>query len=101
MAKLSSIQKNLKRIRMAKRDAEKRDTLKAIIMNKSIPIAERFDAALKLAKLQRNGASTRIRNRCELTGRSRGYYRKFKLSRICVRTLANEGKLPGVVKASW
>ncbi|WP_039455053.1 30S ribosomal protein S14 [Candidatus Jidaibacter acanthamoebae] len=101
MAKLSSIQKNLKRMKMAKRDASKRQALKAIVMDKSLPIAERFEATLKFAKLQRNGAPTRIRNRCELTGRSRGYYRKFKLSRICIRALANEGKLPGVVKASW
>lgn len=101
MAKLSSVQKNLKRMRMAKRDAEKRKALKAVVMNKTLPISERFQATLTLAKLQRNGAPTRIRNRCELTGRSRGYYRKFKLSRICIRALANEGKLPGVVKASW
>jgi small subunit ribosomal protein S14 len=101
MAKLSSVQKNLKRKRMVKRDFEKRLKLKAIVMNKTLTLDERFQATLTLAKLQRNGAPSRVRNRCELTGRSRGYYRKFKLSRICIRALANEGKLPGVIKASW
>jgi len=101
MAKLSSVQKNKRRQRMSKRDEQKRKALKVLVMNKSLPIEERFQATLKLAKLPRNGIKNRIRNRCELTGRARGFYRKFKLSRICIRTLASEGKLPGVIKASW
>lgn len=101
MAKISSIQKNNKRRKLSARDYTKRAALKSIIMNKSTSIEERVDASIKLAKLPRNGAANRVRNRCELTGRSRGYYRKFKLSRICIRTLASEGKLPGVLKASW
>lgn len=101
MAKLSSINKNNKRKKMSERDFLKRDALKKVVMNKQLSLEERFNAVLKLASLPRNGASVRVRNRCELTGRSRGYLRKFKLSRICVRTLANDGKLPGVKKASW
>lgn len=101
MAKKSSIEKNNRRKRMSARDAVKRQALKDIVMNKETSIEERFDATLKLAKLPRNGAKIRIRNRCELSGRSRGYYRKFKLSRIWLRTLAGSGELPGVTKGSW
>ena len=101
MAKQSAIQKNLKRISMVKRDKEKRAKLKDIIMNKNLSLDERFEAQQKLAALPRNGSKIRIRNRCQLTGRPRGFYRKFKLSRICLRSLAAEGQLPGVVKSSW
>jgi small subunit ribosomal protein S14 len=101
MAKLSSIEKNNRRKRMVARFAAKRAELKATIMNKELPLEERFQAQLKIAGLPRNGAKTRVRNRCELTGRSRGFYRKFKMSRICLRLLAGNGLLPGVIKASW
>ena len=101
MAKLSSINKNKSRIRKSASDYEKRQNLKSTIMDKSVPLAERFKATIKLASFRRNGAKSRIRNRCELTGRARGYYRKFKLSRICLRNLAGGGSLPGVIKASW
>jgi small subunit ribosomal protein S14 len=101
MAKLSSVEKNNRRVRMSARFAAKRTALKAIIMNKELPLEERFSAQLKLSKLPRNGAKTRVRNRCQLTGRARGFYRKFKMSRICLRLLAGNGLLPGVIKASW
>ena len=101
MAKTSSVEKNNRRKRMVLRDSSKRSSLKSIVMNKSLPIEERFSATLKLAKLPRNGAKVRVRNRCELSGRSRGFYRKFKLSRIWLRILAGSGQLPGVIKASW
>lgn len=101
MAKTSSVEKNNRRKRMVLRDASKRKLLKDVVMNKSLPIEERFAATLKLAKLPRNGAKIRVRNRCELSGRSRGFYRKFKLSRIWLRILAGSAQLPGVIKASW
>jgi small subunit ribosomal protein S14 len=101
MAKLSSIQKNLKRKRISTRLREKRQQLKAIIMNKNVPLEERFEAQMKLNKMPRDSSVCRVRNRCELTGRPRGFYRKFKMSRICLRSLANMGMLPGVVKGSW
>jgi len=101
MAKKSSIEKNKRRIQMSEKDLNKRSQLKDLIMNKSTPIDERFQAQLKLSKLRRNGARTRVRNRCELTGRSRGVYRKFGLSRIKIRELSMTGDLPGVVKSSW
>lgn len=101
MAKTSSIEKNNRRTRMSERDLSKRLNLKEIIMNKDLPLEERFKAQLKLSSMPRNGARTRVRNRCLLTGRSRGYYRKFKLSRISLRLLAGNAMLPGVVKASW
>lgn len=101
MAKVSSIQKNNKRKRMAEQQAPKRAALKAIVMNKELPFEERLEAQMKLAELPRNGAKNRIRNRCELTGRARGNYRKFKLSRIKVRELGSFGRLPGLTKASW
>ena len=86
---------------MAKRDQSKRGTLKAIVMDRTLPVEDRFNASLKLAQLPRNGAPVRVRLRCELTGRSRGNYRKFKLCRIKLRELANSGQIPGMVKASW
>lgn len=101
MSKLSSIEKNNRRARMIKRDAPKRAALKAVVQDKERPIEERFEATLKLAELPRNGAAVRWRLRCELTGRARGNYRKFKLSRNQLRELANQGQIPGVVKASW
>ena len=86
---------------MADSHAKKREELKAIIYNKSLPLEERFQAQLRIAAMPRNSSKTRIRNRCELTGRGRGVYRKFRLSRICLRELASSGMLPGVTKASW
>ncbi len=101
MAKKSAVEKNNRRRRMAARDAEKRAALKEIARNTDLAPEERFRAQLKLAKLPRNGSRVRVRNRCELTGRPRGYYRKFQLSRIALRELASSGELPGVTKASW
>ena len=101
MAKTSSIQKNLKRIRLVNKFLKKREELKKIIKNKKLPLEERFNAQLKLAKLPRNSAKIRIRNRCEMTGRPRGVYRKFKISRIAFRELASKGMIPGVTKSSW
>ncbi len=101
MAKTSAVERNDKRKRMVAKFASKRAALKAIAMNRETPIEERFDAQLKLAKLPRNGAKNRIRNRCELTGRPRSFYRKFKLSRIAVRQLASIGQIPGMIKSSW
>ena len=101
MAKTSSIQRNLKRIRLSKKFSKKRENLKKIIKNKKLPLKERFEAQLKLAKLPRNSAKIRIRNRCEITGRPHGVYRKLKISRIALRDLASKGKIPGMVKSSW
>ncbi|SRR5690606_516954 len=101
MAKTSAIERNKKRERMAKQYAERRAALKAIIQDKSAPPEERFAAQLKLAELPRNSSPVRIRNRCDLSGRPRGYYRKFRLSRIALRELASEGQIPGMVKSSW
>jgi small subunit ribosomal protein S14 len=101
MAKTSSVEKNKRRIKMAKQYAVKRAKLKAMAVDDKLSPEERFAARLKLAKLPRNSAPTRIRNRCELTGRPRGVYRKFKLSRLALRQLASLGGLPGVVKSSW
>ena len=101
MAKTSSIQKNLKRIRLAKRFNAKRNALKKIIKNKNLTLKERFDAQLKLAKLPRNSSKTRIRNRCQITGRPHGVYRKLKISRIALRQLGLQGKIPGMIKSSW
>jgi small subunit ribosomal protein S14 len=101
MAKKSSVEKNKKRERMAKQYAARRERLKAIADNESLPMEERFTARLKLAELPRNSSKVRIRNRCELTGRPRSVYRKFKLSRIALRELASTGQIPGMVKASW
>ena len=101
MAKKSSIEKNKRRILMSEKDIAKRLKLKELIMNKKTPIDERFQAQLKLAKLRRNGARSRIRNRCELTGRPRGYHKRVRLSRIALRELASKGQIPGMNKSSW
>jgi small subunit ribosomal protein S14 len=101
MAKTSSIEKNKRREKMTKRDAGKRAGLKAIIMDRDASEEDRFAAQLKLAAMPRNGAKIRIRNRCEMTGRSRAVYRRFKLSRIALRKMASEGMIPGVTKSSW
>ncbi|MCF8474250.1 MAG: 30S ribosomal protein S14 [Emcibacter sp.] len=101
MAKTSSIEKNMKRERMVVKFAAKRVALKKAAVNPELSFEEQYMARLKLAKLPRNGAATRLRNRCQVTGRPRGYYRKFKMSRISFRDLASTGYLPGVVKSSW
>ncbi len=101
MAKTSSIERNLKRIRLSKKYLKKREELKKIIKNKKLPLEERFKAQLKLAKLPRNSARTRVRNRCEITGRPHGVYRKLRISRIALRELALSGKIPGMTKSSW
>ena len=101
MAKTSSIQRNLKRIKLVAKFKKKREELKKIIKNKKLPLDERFTAQLKLAKLPRNSAKTRIRNRCEITGRPHGVYRKLRISRIALRKLASDGKIPGMTKSSW
>ena len=101
MAKTSSIQRNLKRIRLVKKFLKKREILKKIIKNKKLPLEERFAAQLKLAKIPRNSSKVRIRNRCEITGRPHGVYRKLKISRIALRDLASKGKIPGMTKSSW
>jgi small subunit ribosomal protein S14 len=101
MAKKSSIEKNKARTKLTAQQAAKRARLKAIATDKSAPMEERFAANLKLAEMPRNGAKIRIRNRCELTGRPRGVYRKFKLSRIALRDLGTSGQIPGIVKSSW
>ena len=101
MAKTSAIERNLKRIRLVKKFEKKRQSLKKIINNKKLPLNERFNAQLKLAKLPRNSAKTRIRNRCEITGRPHGVYRKLKISRIALRELASKGVIPGMTKSSW
>ena len=101
MAKTSQDNRNKKRERLAARDKGKRGMLKATIMDRTLPVEDRFEASVKLAQLPRNGAKVRVRLRCELTGRARGNYRKFKLCRIAFRDLASQGQIPGVVKASW
>jgi small subunit ribosomal protein S14 len=101
MAKTSSVEKNKRRRKMAKRFSGRRARLKAIVMDKTKPMEERFEASLKLAELPRNSAPSRIKNRCEVTGRSRAYYRKHKLSRVALRELGNKGLVPGLVKSSW
>ena len=101
MAKTSSIQRNLKRIRLSEKFLKKRMSLKKIIQDKKLPLEERFKAQLKLSKLPRNSARIRIRNRCEITGRPHGVYRKLKISRIALRELALKGKIPGMTKSSW
>jgi len=101
MSKLSSIEKNNRRRRLVEQHKVKRKALKAKAMDKSVGADERFVATLKLAEMPRNGAKTRIRNRCEMTGRARGYYRKMKLSRIKLRELAAQGLIPGMTKSSW
>ena len=101
MAKKSSVEKNNRRRRMAAQKGPKRARLKAIARDKTKPMEERFAATLKLAELPRNSSATRIRNRCELTGRPRAYYRKHKLSRIALRELGSKGLIPGLLKSSW
>ena len=101
MAKTSAIQRNLKRIKLVKKFLKKRESLKKIIKNKKLPLEERFAAQLKLAKIPRNSSKVRIRNRCEITGRPHGVYRKLKISRIALRDLASKCKIPGMTKSSW
>jgi len=101
MAKLSSINKNNRRIKLSDRLFKKRKNLKNIIMNKKLPLEERFKAQQKLSKLPRNSAKTRVMNRCQITGRPHGVYRKLKISRIALRQLGLQGKIPGLVKSSW
>ena len=101
MAKLSSINKNNKRIKLSDKYFKKRQTLKKIVMNKKLSLEERFKAQQKLSKLPRNSAKIRVRNRCQITGRPHGVYRKLKISRIALRQLGLEGKIPGMVKSSW
>ena len=101
MAKTSSIEKNDRRRRLTKKFAGKRARLKAIAYDKERPLEERFEAQLKLAQLPRNSSATRIRNRCEVTGRARAYYRKLKMSRIAMREFGSKGLIPGMVKSSW
>ncbi len=101
MAKVSAVEKNKRRRKTVARDAAKRAALKEIIRNQETPIEERFRATLKLAELPRDGSKTRVRNRCEVSGRPRAYYRKLKMSRIALRELGLRGKVPGVVKSSW
>ncbi|MBL8677439.1 MAG: 30S ribosomal protein S14 [Alphaproteobacteria bacterium] len=101
MAKTSSIQKNLRREKMVKKYSGRRERLKSIANNSDMPMDERFKARLKLAELPRNSSPDRVRSRCELTGRPRAVYRKFKLSRIALRELASAGLIPGMTKSSW
>jgi small subunit ribosomal protein S14 len=101
MAKTSMIEKNERRRRLAKQYAGKRARLKAIVHDKKLPIEDRFAAVMKLAQMPRNSSPTRIRNRCEVTGRPRGYYRKLKISRIALREYGSQGLIPGLVKSSW
>ena len=101
MAKLSSVNKNNRRIKLSNRFFNKRKKLKKIIMNKKLPLEERFKAQQKLSKLPRNSAKTRVMNRCQITGRPHGVYRKLKISRIALRQLCLQGKIPGLVKSSW
>ena len=101
MAKLSAVNKNKSRIQLSEKLYKKRAALKKIVMNKKITLEERFKAQQKLSKLPRNSAKTRVMNRCEITGRPHGVYRKLKISRIALRQLGLQGKIPGLVKSSW
>ena len=101
MAKLSAVNKNNRRIKLSNKFLKKRKELKKIIMNKKLSLEERFKAQQKLSKLPRNSAKNRVRNRCQITGRPHGVYRKLKISRIALRKLTLEGKIPGMVKSSW
>ena len=101
MAKLSSINKNNKRIKLSKKFFTKRSKLKKIVMNKKLSLEERFQAQQKLSKLPRNSAKVRVMNRCQITGRPHGVYRKLKISRIALRQLGLQGKIPGLIKSSW
>ena len=101
MAKVSAVNKNDKRIKLSDRLYKKRQNLKKIIMDKKLPLEERFKAQQKLSKLPRNSAKTRVRNRCQITGRPHGVYRKLRISRIALRQLGLQGKIPGMIKSSW
>ncbi len=101
MSKTSSVYRNLKRVKMSEKYANRRLKLKKIVMDKNASPEDRFQATLKLAELPRNSAKIRVRNRCKLTGRSRSYYRKFGLSRVELRNMASFGEIPGLVKSSW
>ena len=101
MAKTSMVERNNKRRRLVKKYMTRRTRLKALAADRNLPAEERFAARLRLAELPRNSSPVRIRNRCELSGRPRGFYRKLKLSRIALRQLSNEGQIPGMVKSSW
>ena len=101
MAKKSAIEKNRTRIKKVERFKSKRQELKKLIMNKNTKQEDRFEAVIKLSSMPRNGCATRVRNRCELSGRPRGFYRRVKLSRIALRDLAASGQIPGMIKASW
>jgi small subunit ribosomal protein S14 len=101
MAKTSMVERNNKRRRLTKKFKVRRTRLKAIAADRNLPAEERFAARLKLAELPRNSSPTRIRNRCDLTGRPRGYYRKLRMSRIALRDLASQGQIPGMIKSSW
>ena len=101
MAKTSSIEKNKRRRKLAKKYSAKRQRLRTIARDRGKPLEERFEAAVKLAELPRNSSQTRVRNRCEVSGRPRGFYRKLKLSRIALRELGSKGLIPGLVKSSW
>ena len=101
MAKMSSINKNNRRIKLSNKYYKKREKLKKIVMNKKLPLEERFKAQQKLSKLPRNSSKTRVMNRCQITGRPHGVYRKLKISRIALRELGLQGKIPGLIKSSW
>ena len=101
MAKLSSVNKNNKRLKMSNKFYKKRKNLKKIIMDKKVSLEERFKAQMKLSNLPRNSSKTRVRNRCQISGRPHGVYRKLKISRIALRKLGLEGKIPGMIKSSW
>lgn len=101
MAKVSAKERNQKRVRLASKYENRRARLKAIVMNKKLTLEERFKAQMQLQQLPRNSNPDRVRNRCSITGRPHGFYRKFEMSRIKLRELANQGKIPGVVKSSW
>lgn len=101
MAKTSAVNRNLKRAAMVMRDKGKRIALKNIIMDRTLPVEDRFEASMKLAQFPRDGARVRVKLRCRLTGRSRSNYRKFELSRIALRDLASSGQIPGMTKSSW
>ena len=101
MAKKSAINRNLKRIKLSKQYFKKRKELKMIIKDKKLPLEQRFKAQMKLTKLPKNSSRIRIMNRCEITGRPHGVYRKLKISRIALRQLVSQGKIPGMVKSSW
>ena len=101
MAKLSAINKNNKRIKLSEKFFKKRQNLKKIIMDKKLTLEERFKAQQKLSKLPRNSSKIRVRNRCQITGRPHGVYRKLKISRIALRDMASSGKIPGITKSSW